>query len=102
MQEHDAPFGLIVKRAEREGDQMPTFMDFHGDLKLPDEAIEQITQDTKTHTSDQFGVRQIELFHNADGKVYCLLEAPDANAVRSHHAALGLACGEVHEVTGLL
>ena len=77
-------------------------MDFHDDLKLPDEAILQITQETKDRKSDEFGVRQVELFHNADGKVYCLLEAPDAEAVRSHHAALGLTCGEVHEVSGVL
>jgi hypothetical protein len=77
-------------------------MDYHDDLKLPKEAIVQITQDTKDGTADQFGVRQIELYHNSDGKVYCLLEAPDAEAVRSHHAALGVPCGEVHEVQTLL
>jgi hypothetical protein len=77
-------------------------MDFHEDLKLPDEAIQQITQETKDKKADQFGVRQIELFHNPDGQVYCLLEAPDAEAVRSHHAALGVPCGEVHQVSGLL
>ena len=77
-------------------------MDFHEDLKLPDSAIQQITQETKDEKADQFGVRQIELFYNPDGKVYCLLEAPDAEAVRSHHAALGVPCGEVHEVSGLL
>jgi hypothetical protein len=81
---------------------MPQFMDFHDDLKLPDEAVAQITQDTKDRKADQFGVRQVELFHNADGKVYCLLDAPDAEAVRSHHAALGVPCGEVHEVSGIL
>lgn len=81
---------------------MPQFMDFHDDLKLPTEAIEQITRDTKEHKSDEFGVRQVELFHNADGKVFCLLEAPDAEAVRRHHAALGVPCGDVHEVSGLL
>ncbi|MGD0085293.1 MAG: nickel-binding protein [Acidimicrobiales bacterium] len=81
---------------------MPKFMDFHDDLKLPSEAIQQITQDTKDAKSDEFGVRQIELFHNSEGKVYCLLEAPDAEAVRSHHAALGVPCGDVHEVSGLL
>ena len=81
---------------------MPQFMDFHDDLKLPDEAILQITQETKDRKSDEFGVRQVELFHNADGKVYCLVEAPNAEAVRSHHAALGLTCGEVHEVSGVL
>lgn len=81
---------------------MPQFMDYHDDLKLPDEAIRQITQETKDEKADEFGVRQIELFHNPDGKVYCLLEAPDAEAVRSHHAALGLSCGQVHQVSRLL
>ena len=77
-------------------------MDFHEDLKLPDEAIQQITPETKDHKVDQFGVRQVELFHNAGGQVYCLLDAPDADAVRAHHAALGVPCGDVHEVSGLL
>jgi hypothetical protein len=81
---------------------MPLFMDYHDDLKLPTEAIDQITQDTKDRKADQFGVRQVELYHNAEGKVYCLLEAPDADSVRHHHAALGVECGEVHEVNGLL
>jgi hypothetical protein len=81
---------------------MPRFMDFHDDLKLPTEAINRITEDTKEGKADQFGVRQIELYHNPDGKVYCLLEAPDADAVRRHHEAIGVPCGDVHEVSGLL
>lgn len=81
---------------------MPRFMDFHDDLKLPQEAIDQITADTKSATADQFGVTQVELYHNPEGKVYCLLEAPDADAVRKHHEALGVACGDVHPVSGLL
>jgi hypothetical protein len=81
---------------------LPLFMDYHDELNLPEEAIQQITEEAKARMSDQFGVRQAELFHNADGKVYCLLEAPDADAVRQHHAALGVDCGEVHEVRGIL
>jgi Protein of unknown function (DUF4242) len=81
---------------------MPRFMDFHEDLQLPPEAIERITGDTKEGRTDQFGVRQVELYHNDEGKVYCLLEAPDAAAVRAHHEALGVGCGEVHQVSGLL
>ena len=81
---------------------MPRFMDYHDDLKLPQEAIDQIAQGTREGAADEFGVRQIELYHNADGKVYCLLEAPDAEAVRKHHEALGVPCGDVHEVSGLL
>ncbi len=81
---------------------MPLYMDFHENLQLPTEAVDQITQDAKAEKADQFGVRQVELFHNPEGKVYCLLEAPDAAAVRHHHEALGVPCGDVHEVNGIL
>ncbi len=81
---------------------MPRFMDFHADLQLPAEAIAQIAEDTRNGTADQFGVRQVELYHNADGQVYCLLDAPDADSVRKHHEALGVSCGDVHQVEGLI
>ncbi len=80
---------------------MPRFMDFHPDLKLPAEALSQITADTAAGKVDEFGVRQVELFHNEAGQVYCLLEAPDEEAVRKHHAALGVDCGAVHPVRGI-
>ena len=80
---------------------MPLFMDFHDNLKLPAEAIDQITDDAHHQRADEFGVRQVELYHNADGQVYCLLEAPDEEAVRKHHDALGVDCGAVHPVTGI-
>jgi hypothetical protein len=81
---------------------MPKFMDFHDDLKLPPEAIAAIAQGTRDEDADEFGVRQLELFHNADGKVYCLLEGPDEDAIRKHHAALDVPCGDVHQVDSLL
>jgi hypothetical protein len=81
---------------------MPQFMDVHDDLKLPDEAIQQITADAKAMKTDEFGVRQVELYHNAGGKVYCVLDAPDEDAVRRHHAAIDVPCGEVHSVKGIL
>ena len=81
---------------------MPLFMDYHDDLKLPAEAIQQIAQETRDGAADQLGVRQVELYHNADGKVYCLLEGPDEQAVRDHHAAIGVPCGDVHPVNSLL
>jgi Protein of unknown function (DUF4242) len=81
---------------------MPRFMDFHPDLKLPDEAVAQLADDARHARPDQFGVRQIELYYNAAGQVYCLLEAPDEQAVRDHHAAFGVPCEDVHEVDSLL
>jgi hypothetical protein len=81
---------------------MPRFMDFHYDLKLPDEAIAQIADDTRHERADEFGVRQVELYHNPEGQVYCLLEGPDEEAIRKHHAALGVDCGDVHRVDGVV
>jgi len=80
---------------------MPQFMDFHPDLKLPAEAIAQIADDTRHARADQFGVRQLDLYHNAAGAVYCLLEGPDEQAIRRHHAALGVPCGDIHQVANL-
>ncbi len=80
---------------------MPRFMDFHPDLKLPADAIDQIADDTRHGRADQFGVRQLELYHNAEGQVYCLLDGPDEEAIRRHHAALGVPCGDVHQVDTL-
>jgi hypothetical protein len=80
---------------------MALFMDFHARLPLPGEVIAQISDDARNERADQFGVRQVELYHNADGQVYCLLEAPDEEAVRKHHAALGVDCGPVHQVAGI-
>jgi hypothetical protein len=77
-------------------------MDYHDDLKLPAQAIRDIGQGARDGVKDEFGVQQIELFHNPDGKVYCLLEAPDEEAVRKHHAALDVPCGQVDRVESLM
>ena len=86
----------------RGDNDVPQFMDFHDDLKLPAEGIQQIAQGTREGATDEFGVRQVELYHNPDGKVYCLLDGPDEDAIRKHHEALDVPCGDVQRVDGVL
>ena len=81
---------------------MPLFMDYHDDLKLPAEAIAEISKGTRDGVKDEFGVRQVDLYYNDDGKVYCLLEGPDEESVRKHHAAIDVTCGDVVPVKNLL
>lgn len=81
---------------------MARFMDYHDDLKLPQDAIDSLRQGAKEGAVDQFGVKQLELYYNPEGKVYCLLDGPDEQAVRDHHAALGVDCGQVDRVEQLL
>ena len=78
---------------------MPKFIDFHPDMEVSEEAIERLTNETKEGALDEFGVRQLELYYNRDGGVYCVLEAPDAEAVRKHHKR---GCGEILQVESLL
>ena len=77
---------------------MARFMDFHEHLKLSAAASAQLAEDARKAKTDRFCVRQIELYHNPDGKVYRLLEGPDEDAIRQHDAALGVPGGEVHQV----
>jgi hypothetical protein len=56
-------------------DPVPRPIDFHDELKLPAEAIEQTAAGTRPGATGEFGLRQIERYHNADGQVCCLLEA---------------------------
>jgi Protein of unknown function (DUF4242) len=85
----------------RQEHDMALFMDFHENLKLPAQAIAQIAEDARAARADQFGVRQVELFRNLEGQVYCLLEGSDEDAIREHHAALGVPCGDLHQVDSL-
>ena len=81
---------------------MPMFMDFHDDLPLSADTIDMIATLTRDGEADEFGVRQLELYHNSAGQVYCLLEAPDVESVRQHHQIGGIACNDVHQVSGVL
>jgi uncharacterized protein DUF4242 len=47
-------------------------------------------------------VRQIGIYHTAEGKVYCLLEGPDEEAIRKDHEAVHVPCGDMHRVNSLL
>jgi hypothetical protein len=79
---------------------VPKFMDFHPNRQISPERVAQLRQEAVEGNLDQYGVRQLELFHSPDGKgFYCLLEAPDEEAVRNHHNGN---CGEVIKVESLL
>jgi hypothetical protein len=85
---------------------MPQFMDFHQDLKLPAGAIAQITNDTRHARADQFGVRQLRA--RPQRPRTGVLPARRARRGRhprpprrAHHAALGVPCGEIHQVHSL-
>ena len=50
--------------------------------------------------TDKFGVRHVNLLYNMDAKIcFCLLEAPDIDAVEKHHAKANIKCEWITEVS---
>jgi hypothetical protein len=48
---------------------------------------------------DEFGVTHHEiLFSEKDNKIFCVLEAPNVEAIHKHHAKACVNCDWVHEV----
>lgn len=81
---------------------MAKFMDEHEGLHLPTQMVSQLAESARHGVRDAHGVAQLEAYYNPQGRVFCLLDAPDEDAVRRHHADLGVECGPVHPVESLL
>jgi hypothetical protein len=48
---------------------------------------------------DEFGVSHLNLFYNMESRVcFCLLEAPDREAVERHHSKANIKCEWITEV----
>jgi two-component system sensor histidine kinase HydH len=48
---------------------------------------------------DEFGVSTVELFYNNNSQeLYCILDAPDEDAVTKHHAKFGLTCNFITQI----
>lgn len=74
---------------------MPKFMDAH--------PMKPFTADTLSKLQnappDEFGVTHHDiLYSEKDDKIYCVLDAPNLEAVHKHHAKAGISCDWVQEV----
>jgi hypothetical protein len=83
------------------GGVMPLFMDVHESLPEGADAMavaEAHAQDVKVQ--DQYGVKYQKYWvDEKNGKVFCLVEAPDADtAARVHKEAHGLVADKIYEV----
>ncbi len=78
---------------------MPRYLDMHN---LPGVKAEDVAEAHKKdlQTQDQYGVSYIRYWVDEDkGKVFCLVDAPDADTAREvHRKAHGLVADEIYEV----
>ena len=75
---------------------MPKFMDSHAMTPFKAEELKKL----QTAPADEFGVTHHDiLFSEKDNKIYCVLDAPNADAIHKHHEKAGIKCDWVQEVT---
>jgi uncharacterized protein DUF4242 len=65
---------------------MPTFIDHHERMELTPEMEKAFADRLRAGQADENGVKGLNLFLTKDGGAYCLLEAPDAEAVVRTHS----------------
>ncbi len=74
---------------------MPMFIDAHPMQPFTADALNK----AQKAPSDEFGVTHHDiLFSEKDNKIYCVLNAPNLEAIHKHHAKAGINCDWVQEV----
>lgn len=77
---------------------MPIFLDTHHGSELSADLIRDFLRRARSATPDEFGVRPLDLYCGDDGRIFCVVIAPDETAVRRQHAHHGVVCRRVRVV----
>ncbi len=74
---------------------MPRFLDSHALQGADPEDLKKSQNEPK----DEFGVSVLNVIYSEDeDKMYCLLDAPNKEAIEKHHEKLGYKCDMILEV----
>ena len=74
---------------------MPKFIDQHEMGKFTEDMLRNLQKAPE----DEFGVTHHDiLFNKEKNKVFCVLNAPNEEAVRKHHAKAGIQCNSIEQI----
>ncbi len=74
---------------------MPKFLDNHGLQGADPKDLKKAQNQPK----DEFGVSVLNIIYSEDiDRMYCLLDAPNKEAIEKHHEKLGYKCDYILEV----
>jgi hypothetical protein len=63
---------------------------------------EKTLRQAKNSPKDQFGVTHKDILYNMEeDKLYCILDAPNKEAVEKHHEKFGIKCDWITEVKAI-
>jgi hypothetical protein len=74
---------------------MTLFIDEHPMGAFDEETLKQLQNSPR----DEFGIAHKNILYNKDeDKIFCVLDAPNKEAVEKHHDKAGLKCDSIMEV----
>ena len=74
---------------------MPKYIDTHPMGSLTPEQLKQLQKAPK----DEFAVTHHDILYNKkENRVYCVLDAPNKDAVAGHHKHAGIECEWIREI----
>jgi len=74
---------------------LPKFLDVHHIKRINEDILKQIQMSPK----DEFGVTHVNILFNPEAdRVFCILDAPDKDAVEKNHKKIGIKCEWIVEV----
>jgi hypothetical protein len=74
---------------------LPAFLDVHSIGTLTEEDLIKEQEASR----DELGVRTLNILYNFEvGTIYCVLDAPNREAVAKHHDKIGVKCDWIMEV----
>ena len=79
---------------------MSTFLDRHSLGDISAAVRQQLRLEAVEGVRDSSGVRSLGHWVE-DHAIYCLLDAPDADAVTQHHKARGVPSNDLHAIVGV-
>ena len=77
---------------------MPLFLDVHSLGKFSEDTLKKLQESSR----DEFGVKHINILYNPSaGICFCIVDAPNTDAVEKHHAKLGVKCNWITQVKSI-
>jgi Protein of unknown function (DUF4242) len=77
---------------------LPLFLDVHSLGKFSEDTLKRLQESSR----DEFGIKDINILYNpAADLCFCIVDAPDTDAVEKHHAKLGVKCNWITQVKSI-
>jgi Protein of unknown function (DUF4242) len=77
---------------------LPLFLDVHSLGKFNEETLKKL----QMSPLDEFGVKHINILYNPAAELcFCIVDAPDTDAVEKHHAKLRVKCNWITQVKSI-